>query len=353
MRFLLILCLLTLTLSACNQPEEKPGDVVVERKNSSEQDKQVIDKKKDKDNESNKKADMKKDTKDKSKEKQSYENLTVNDIVAMALKEDSISDISITADDLLSGSFEHTGVGPTSVHKIDRLLLSPYDYHNHPGLTKNQKIYKVFQRKINAVSIIIIDEETNEIVITGTQYPAPYEELRENGYVFNIKDLFEKYYDDDLEKISQKIVLTNEMTYEDYSKEDIIALAWLTYFYNDETKDSIPVDPTTPYLTYIDMSNKPLNPYNIDSTVALPEGTITIQAKILADGQVTFVDNKDGTFTYYFVPSHFQDRRWLDDDNYSLNESKRIINEAKVLPILEVPYDILKSYSIIVQPSEY
>lgn len=353
MRFLLMLCLLTLTLSACSQSQENPEEIVVERKNSSEQDKQVIDKKKDKDNESNKKADMKKDNKDKSKEKQSYENLTVNDIVAMALKEDSISKISITADDLLSGSYEHSAPSFTSVEQIDRLLLSPMDYHISPGLTKNQKIYSVSPPKTNAQSIIIIDEETNEIVITGTQQTLSYAELREIGYVFNIKDLFDKYYDDDLEKISQKIVLTNEMTYEDYSKEDIIALAWLTYFYNDETKDSIPKYPTTPYLTYSDMSNEPLNPYNIDSTVPLPEGTTHIHAEVLADGQVTFIDNKDGTFTYYFVPSHFQDRRWLDDDNYSLNESKRIINEAKVLPILEVPYDILKSYSIIVQPSEY
>ncbi|CAM3295932.1 hypothetical protein [Nosocomiicoccus ampullae] len=360
MRFRLILCLLALTLSACSQSEEKPGDVVVERKDNSEQDKQIADEKKDKDdkdnkdNENNKKTDMKKDTEDKSKEKQSYENLTVNDIVAMAIKEDSISDVSITADDLLSGSFEHIGVGPTtSVHKIDRLLLNPVDYHDHPGLTKNQKIYAVSQRKINAVSIIIIDEETNEIVITVSQYPAPYEELREIGYVFNIKDLFEKHYDDDLEKISQKVVLADEMTYEDYSKEDIIALAWLTYHYNDETIDSIPIEPTTPYLTYSDKSNEPLNPYNKDSTVPLPEGTTVILGEVLADGQVTFIDNKDGTFTYYLVPSHFHDLRWLDDDNYSLNESKKIINEAKVLPILEVPYDILQNYSNIVKPSEY
>lgn len=61
MRFLLTLCLLTLTLSACSQSEENPGDVVVERKSNSEQDKQIADKKKDtddkdnKDNENNKK----------------------------------------------------------------------------------------------------------------------------------------------------------------------------------------------------------------------------------------------------------------------------------------------------------
>ena len=127
---------------------------------------------------------------------QAYESLTDADIVAMAIQDEFVSDISVTASELLNGSFEPTGPGPSTVEEVSQLVLTPEDYNTFPGMTEQQRVYRVSPAKANAVALMIVDSATNEVVVTGTQSFPTYEELRQIGAIYNIDQLFETYYGD-------------------------------------------------------------------------------------------------------------------------------------------------------------
>src|SRR5699024_21414 len=127
---------------------------------------------------------------------QAYESLTDADIVAMAIQDEFVSDISVTANELLNGSFEPTGPGPSTVEEVSQLVLTPEDYNTFPGMTEQQRVYRVSPAKANAVALMIVDSATNEVVVTGTQSFPTYEELRQIGAIYNIDQLFETYYGD-------------------------------------------------------------------------------------------------------------------------------------------------------------
>ncbi|QLK85927.1 hypothetical protein [Staphylococcus sp. 17KM0847] len=82
----------------------------------------------------------------------------------------------------------------------------------------------------------------------------------------------------------------------------------------------------------IDYSGSPINPYNTDASKTFPEGTIELSPNPTAAGHVIFKDNNNGTITVYDAPSHFQDRQWFEDD-YSLNETQKILENANTIPI--------------------
>lgn len=125
---------------------------------------------------------------------QAYESLTDADIVAMAIQDEFVSDISVTASELLNGSFEPTGPGPSTVEEVSQLVLQPQDYNMFPGMTEQQRVYQVLPAMANATALMIVDSATNEVVVTGTQAPLTYEELRQIGVIYNIDQLFETYY---------------------------------------------------------------------------------------------------------------------------------------------------------------
>ena len=127
---------------------------------------------------------------------QAYESLTDADIVAMAIQDEFVSDISVTASELLNGSFEPTGPGPSTVEEVSQLVLTPEDYNTFPGMTEQQRVYRVSPAKANAVALMIVDSAANEVVVTGTQSFSTYEELRQIGAIYNIDQLFETYYGD-------------------------------------------------------------------------------------------------------------------------------------------------------------
>jgi len=127
---------------------------------------------------------------------QAYESLTDADTVAMAIQDEFVSDISVTASELLNGSFEPTGPGPSTVEEVSQLVLTPEDYNTFPGMTEQQRVYRVSPAKANAVALMIVDSAANEVVVTGTQSFSTYEELRQIGAIYNIDQLFETYYGD-------------------------------------------------------------------------------------------------------------------------------------------------------------
>ena len=75
-------------------------------------------------------------------------------------------------------------------------MLTPEDYNTFPGMTEQQRVYRVSPAKANAVALMIVDSAANEVVVTGTQSFSTYEELRQIGAIYNIDQLFETYYGD-------------------------------------------------------------------------------------------------------------------------------------------------------------
>ena len=124
------------------------------------------------------------------------ESLTDTDIVAMAIQDEIVSDFSVTASELLNGSFERIGPGTSTVEEVSQLKLKAEDHNMFPGMTEQQRVYRVLPTKSNGIGLVIVDSATNEIVVTGTQSFPTYEELREIGVVYNIDQLFETYYGD-------------------------------------------------------------------------------------------------------------------------------------------------------------
>jgi flagellar motor protein MotB len=213
-RLLMLIFVLVLALSACNQAAGESDESNTEENNGSEQESEdsseeasedaeseevsnETDESNTEENESSENATVENQEDTAAIEKQqAYESLTDTDIVAMAIQDEFVSDISVTASELLNGSFEPTGPGPSTVEEVSQLVLTPEDYNTFPGMTKQQRVYRVSPAKANAVALMIVDSATNEIVVTGTQSFPTYEELRQIGAIYNIDQLFETYYGD-------------------------------------------------------------------------------------------------------------------------------------------------------------
>ena len=208
-RLLMLIFVLVLALSACNQAAGEADESNTEENNGSEQesenaeseetsdetDESNIEENEDTSSENATEENQEEDTAAIEKQ-QAYESLTDADIVAMAIQDEFVSDISVTASELLNGSFEPTGPGPSTVEEVSQLVLEPEDYNMFPGMTEQQRVYRVSPAKANAAALMIVDSATNEVVVTGTQSFSTYEELRQIGAIYNIDQLFETYYGD-------------------------------------------------------------------------------------------------------------------------------------------------------------
>ncbi|UXR78455.1 MULTISPECIES: hypothetical protein [unclassified Staphylococcus] len=85
-----------------------------------------------------------------------------------------------------------------------------------------------------------------------------------------------------------------------------------------------------------DRSGESVNYNNADASATFPQGTMQLMPTPTAGGSITFKDNGDGTITVYDVPTKFQDLQWIEDDNYSLSETQKMINSGQTYPIKNV-----------------
>lgn len=99
-----------------------------------------------------------------------------------------------------------------------------------------------------------------------------------------------------------------------------------------------------------DVSGEVLNPYNESASSTFPNGTQALYGSPTAAGQVVYKDNNDGTIDVYAVPSHFQDKRW-DEDEYSKNESARILNNPKTVTLKDLSKSEVANWTSVI--SEY
>ena len=98
------------------------------------------------------------------------------------------------------------------------------------------------------------------------------------------------------------------------------------------------------------MSRKALNPYNESASATFPNGTQALYGTPTAAGQVIYKDNNDGTVNIYDVPSHFQDKRW-DEDEYSKNQSNNILNNPKTVKLKDFSQSELDNWVPVISES--
>ncbi|WP_427708243.1 hypothetical protein [Staphylococcus parequorum] len=110
------------------------------------------------------------------------------------------------------------------------------------------------------------------------------------------------------------------------------------------------VDPSSTEITHVDVSDEVLNPYNKSASATFPNGTQALYGTPTAAGQVIYKDNHDGTVDVYDVPSHFQDKRW-DEDDYSQNESTRILNNPKTVKLKDFSQSEIDNWTPVISES--
>ncbi|SCS79012.1 hypothetical protein [Staphylococcus caeli] len=113
------------------------------------------------------------------------------------------------------------------------------------------------------------------------------------------------------------------------------------------------VDPSNTEINHEDVSGKALNPYNKSASAKFPNGTQILSGTPTAAGQVVYQDNNDGTVTVYNVPSHFQDKGWIEDD-YTERESNRILNHPKTVKLQDLSQSQISDWeNVISETSGY
>ncbi|KRG08643.1 hypothetical protein [Staphylococcus sp. NAM3COL9] len=110
-------------------------------------------------------------------------------------------------------------------------------------------------------------------------------------------------------------------------------------------------DSSSTEITHVDISGDVLNPYNKRASATFPNGTQALYGTPTAAGQVIYQDNHDGTVDVYDVPSHFQDKRW-DKDDYSQNESTRILNNPKTVKLKDFSQSEIEHWTPVISESD-
>lgn len=121
------------------------------------------------------------------------------------------------------------------------------------------------------------------------------------------------------------------------------AKVWLSVIGNNNNIDDTEI-------SHKDISGEVLNPYNESASATFPNGTQALYGSPTAAGQVIYKDNNDGTIDVYDVPSHFQDKRW-DEDEYSKNESNRILNNPKTINLKNISQSEIDNVTSIISES--
>ncbi len=124
----------------------------------------------------------------------------------------------------------------------------------------------------------------------------------------------------------------NNTSNENTNSDEYYAKVWLTALPSYRNMDESEMNAD---LQFHNLEGEYLNPYNKANTVKYPKGMYLLAGSPTAAGHVVYKNNGDGTISIYNVPSHFQDERWLEDDEYSQQESERILNNPKVVKLYD------------------
>lgn len=265
------------------------------------------------------------------KSKDNVDNLTQSEKVALALNDPSVSDYVINANELKNHSYFANYNGGGEQKNIDTYQLETTEQLE--GAPSDMKFYNAQPAKGSFATIIGVGSD--KVFIAATQSPGTYEQFMNSstGHELDVDTLFDKYSKSiDYKKIAKQISFSGSKSSESRhtsntdskNSKEYFARVWLTAR-NDV--DNIFKEDSMNY-TPIDMSGEPINPYNKEASKVYPDGTILLSPSYMYLGHVIFKDNGDGTVTFYDVPSHFQDRRW-DEDDYTKNETTRILNNGE------------------------
>lgn len=265
------------------------------------------------------------------KSKDNVDNLTQGEKVALALNDPSVSDYVINANELKNHSYFANYNGGGEQKNIDTYQLETTEQLE--GAPSDMKFYNAQPAKGSFATIIGVGSD--KVFIAATQSPGTYEQFMNSstGHELDVDTLFDKYSKSiDYKEIAKQISFSGSKSSESRhtsntdskNSKEYFARVWLTAR-NDV--DNIFKEDSMNY-TPIDMSGEPINPYNKEASKVYPDGTILLSPSYMYLGHVIFKDNGDGTVTFYDVPSHFQDRRW-DEDDYTKNETTRILNNGE------------------------
>lgn len=265
------------------------------------------------------------------KSKDNVDNLKQSEKVALALNDPSVSDYVINANELKNHSYFANYNGGGEQKNIDTYQLETTEQLE--GAPSDMKFYNAQPAKGSFATIIGVGSD--KVFIAATQSPGTYEQFMNSstGHELDVDTLFDKYSKSiDYKKIAKQISFSGSKSSESRhtsntdskNSKEYFARVWLTAR-NDV--DNIFKEDSMNY-TPIDMSGEPINPYNKEASKVYPDGTILLSPSYMYLGHVIFKDNGDGTVTFYDVPSHFQDRRW-DEDDYTKNETTRILNNGE------------------------
>lgn len=136
---------------------------------------------------------------------------------------------------------------------------------------------------------------------------------------------------------------SNNQNTESTNSPQHYAKVWLSVIGNNNDIDDLKI-------SHKDISGEVLNPYNESASATFPNGTQALYGSYTAAGQVIYKDNNDGTIDVYDVPSHFQDKRW-DEDEYSKNESNRILNNPKTVNLKNISQSEIDNFTSIISES--
>lgn len=264
----------------------------------------------------------------------SVKDLNQAEKIALALSDDSVSNVAITANDIKRHSYIENGNGGKTKESIDKYELKATG-EAVEGAPEGMTFYSAMPAKGSFVTLIGVSDD--KVAVIGTQSPGKYQQFIQSdlGHELDVNELYNKYgKDSDYKKVAKQISIsggsnsTKSADSNQKNTKEYFAKVWLTARHDaDETfkEDDHTYDP-------VDMSGEPINPYNEDASEVYPEGTIALNPSVTYLGHVIFKDNNDGTVTFYDVPSHFQDHRW-DEDGYSKSETARILNNGQTKKI--------------------
>lgn len=136
---------------------------------------------------------------------------------------------------------------------------------------------------------------------------------------------------------------SNNQNTESTNSPQHYAKVWLSVIGNNNDIDDLKIN-------HKDISGEVLNPYNESASATYPNATQALYGSYTAAGQVIYKDNNDGTIDVYDVPSHFQDKRW-DEDEYSKNESNRILNNPKTINLKNISQSEIDNITSIISES--
>ncbi|WP_232170994.1 hypothetical protein [Staphylococcus gallinarum] len=145
---------------------------------------------------------------------------------------------------------------------------------------------------------------------------------------------------------SNKSTNTNNNSNENTNSPEHFAKVWVSVLENEGGS----VDASKTEIDHKDVSGEALNPYNESASAKFPNGTQALYGSPTASGQVIYKDNNDGTVDVYDVPSHFQDRRW-DEDDYSQSESNRILNNPKTVKLQDLSQSEINEWTSVISES--